>query len=82
MIQIDTKKQKKAPETAASTYVEQSALDRLINIQNAIKKTWQGVNTLHSGRPGNDLKINDKLFRHSKYREQKASKLLNSLGSA
>jgi len=32
--------------------VESSALERLKNIQNLIKRNWNGIQVDHSGRPG------------------------------
>eukprot|EP00347_Sterkiella_histriomuscorum_P021171 403334979 len=45
-----------------TTYLESSALERLKNIQNFVKRSWQGVQVDHSGRPGTASIVNKKRY--------------------
>jgi len=37
-------------------------MDRLKSIQTFVKRTWQGINVDHSGRPGTSNMVNKKRF--------------------
>ena len=56
--------------TQPSTYVENSALERLKNIQSLVKRNWHGVSVEHSGKPG--MRILFLTSRYCEHREQEA----------